>query len=96
MFDVRNNFRNNYIKSNTLCPLCCSAEDSQEHLMECHFITNNYNNNKNCIYDDIFSDDNDKLYNIAILMKEAIEIRNTLIETVTGTEKKKRKRATSI
>ena len=96
MFDVRNNFRNNYIRSNTLCPLCCSAEDSQEHLMECHFITNNYNNNKNCIYDDIFSDDNDKLYNIAILMKEAIEIRNTLIETVTGTEKKKQKRATSI
>ena len=80
MFNVRNNFRNNYAQTNTLCPLCSLAEDSQEHLLECNIIKRNCNDDKDCVYDDLFSDDSDKLFNIAMLMKEIIEIREKLLE----------------
>ena len=83
MFNVRNNFRNNYVQSNTLCPLCSSSEDSQEHLLECDIIKNNVNNNKDSVYEDIFSDDPEKLHNIALVMKDIIEIREKLLEADT-------------
>ena len=35
MFNVRNNFRNQYRSTNLQCPLCETSEDSQEHLFEC-------------------------------------------------------------
>ena len=83
MFNVRSNFRNNYVQSNTLCPLCSLSEDSQEHLLECDIIKNNVNNNKDSVYEDIFSDDPEKLHNIALVMKDIIEIREKLLEADT-------------
>ena len=73
MFNVRNNFRNHY-KTNLLCPLCREKEDSQEHLLECRTILRKLNCG-DCRYEDIFSDDADKLLKIARLFKNVIEIR---------------------
>ena len=53
MFDVRNNFRNNY--ACTSCPLCGVKEDTQEHLLNCVIIKRQYATRNE--YTDIFSND---------------------------------------
>ena len=35
MLDVKCNFRGRYKHSNTLCPVCMTAEDSQAHILAC-------------------------------------------------------------
>ena len=54
MFNVKNNFRNNYRQSDTLCPLCKMNEDSQEHLFQCEKIKEVVANTATK-YEDIFS-----------------------------------------
>ena len=73
MFNVRNNFRNQY-ETNLLCPLCRVKEDSQEHLLECRMILNKVNCG-DCRYEDIFSDDADTLLNIAKVLQMVIKVR---------------------
>ena len=58
---VKNNFRNNYINTNTLCPLCEEHEDDQNHLFQCEKIKSVYTKPINCKIDDIFSDDENLL-----------------------------------
>jgi hypothetical protein len=78
-FLVKNNFRNNYKNTNILCPLCQHVDDSQEHLFECPKIKETYDRNVYCEYDDIFSQDTEKLYTVACELKELIEIRERLL-----------------
>ena len=72
MYNVRNNFRNKYVNTNILCPLCTSDVDTQEHLLKCTSITPNY--------EDIFSHDNEILLNIARNLKVVVEVRGELIQ----------------
>ena len=76
MFDVRNNFRNNY--GCTSCPLCGVHEDTQEHLLSCIMITPHLDSTPQ--YIDIFSEDNDKLLEAAINLGKVVEVRKMLIE----------------
>ena len=73
MFNVRNNFRNQY-RTNLLCPLCNENEDSQEHLLECKIITEELGSVQ-CQYEDIFSKDPECLLKIAEVLKKAIKVR---------------------
>ena len=76
MFNVRNNFRNNYRQTDILCPLCKKEEDSQEHLFKCETIALSLDNvTINVVYEDIFSDDTDKLLSAALHIKQLTQIR---------------------
>ena len=52
-------------------------EDSQQHLFECPVIRSYYCAEIN--YDDIFTNDNDKLLNAALELKKIVEIREELL-----------------
>ena len=76
-FLVKNNFRNNYKNTNILCPLCEMEDDTQEHLFQCEKLI--CNTAVGCTYEDIFSDNNDVLLNVAVKLKKIVEWRKTLL-----------------
>ena len=80
MYLVKNNFRSNYVNTDTLCPVCKVEEDTQQHLFKCEKIMDNVDENKNCVYEDIFSEDPEKLLNVGFALKDLIEIREKLLE----------------
>ena len=82
MFNVKNNFRNNYKLSNIQCPLCNTNDDTQEHLFECESIKQKeaFIVDSQSRYEDIFDNDIHKLYDIAVILKRKIEIRRELID----------------
>ena len=77
MFNVKNNFRNNYKSTNTLCPLCNLHEDTQQHLFECIEIWKQPNK-PTTTYEDIFSSDNDILLKVAKELKMMVTLREDL------------------
>ena len=76
MFNVRNNFRNQY-RTNLICPLCREREDSQEHLLECRVIVRKLNGKQYC-YKDIFSENLESLFGIAKGLKKVVKIREEM------------------
>ena len=74
MFNVRNNFRNNYKQQSTLCPVCEDGEDSQEHLFDCKPIQEIVDTH-DCEYEDIFSTDVDTLFKVATKLKLVVKVR---------------------
>ena len=78
MYQVRNNFRNNYQQTNVLCPLCERDEDTQEHLFKCRNIQEallNDDSQQLLVYEDIFSNDTDTLLNVARKLKKIVDVR---------------------
>ena len=80
MYNVKNNFRNNYKQTNILCPLCKVHEDSQPHLFECTVILQQLQNKIVTKYDDIFSSDTDTLLNVSKELKKIVTVREELQE----------------
>lgn len=76
-FLVKNNFRNNYQNTNILCPLCEEKDDTQEHLFACKEL--NRVTEKDCKYEDIFSNEIEVLLNVAKNLKEIVGLRETLL-----------------
>ena len=76
MFDVRNNFRNNY-KTCTKCPLCGINEDTQEHLLNCIVIKST--RRSSVTYDELFSEDSEVLLEAVTELEKITAIRQTLI-----------------
>ena len=79
MFNVRNNFRNKYRQTDILCPLCKSTEDTQEHLFLCRVIKNSLQIDFSSVYQDIFSEDTDKLLAVGKDLKMITELRADLV-----------------
>ena len=76
MFNVRNNFRNNYQQTDTLCPLCRKEEDTQEHMFKCGSIVQTLlHENINVVYEDIFSADTNRLLRAARHLKQLTQTR---------------------
>ena len=82
MFHVRNNFRNKYKQTNTLCPLCQVNEDSQSHLFECTAIQKQLQKNTSILYDDIFSSDNETLLKVGKELKKIVAVRQELEDVI--------------
>ena len=74
MFNVRNNFRNQYRQTNILCPLCKVFEDSQQHLFSCAVLHESIPT-INTVYDDIFSSDSNILLKVAKELKTIVAAR---------------------
>ena len=79
MLNVKNNFGDK-----GACPLCKLNLDDQSHLLECIMIKLEcpeiLENKKECVYNDIYSNDIDKLNNIANLMYLAMRTREKMIK----------------
>ena len=75
MFDVRNNFRNNYECAS--CPLCGLHGDTQAHLLSCVMIKKHFI--PSIEYEDIFSDNCDILLEACKEFEKIVEVRNTLL-----------------
>ena len=74
MFNVRNNFRNNYLAQDTMCPVCHESEDSQEHLFDCVPITLMVDQHE-CKYEDIFSKNINTLLKVSKVLKQIVDAR---------------------
>ena len=79
-FLVKNNFRNNYVNTNILCPLCETCEDNQGHVFQCVKILEKADQEIDCDIDDIFCEDEEKLFTVATTLKRLVNIREMLIE----------------
>ena len=79
MLNVKNNFGDK-----GACPLCKLNLDDQSHLLECIMIKLEWpeilENKKECVYNDIYSNDIDNLNNIAHLMYLAMRTREKIIK----------------
>ena len=77
MFNVKNNFRNQYRSTNLLCPLCETCDDSQEHLFECSKIKDDISTDQptNISYSDLFTNDCNRLLQVSQLLEEIIQKR---------------------
>ena len=82
MYQVRNNFRNNYKESDILCPLCKSNNDTQEHLFDCTSIQEVLpeDSQQQGVYSDIFTNDTELLIKVAKKIREIVAIREELLE----------------
>ena len=77
MFNVRNNFRNKYRNSDTLCPLCKLEEDSQEHLFQCTKLSHDDHNTQ---HNDIYSNDTNKLLQVGSTLSKLCSEREEICE----------------
>ena len=80
-FMVKNNFRNNYRNTNTLCPLCEEHNDDQDHLLQCCKILAEYKRKITCKMDDIYSNNESILFTAAQTINDLVEIRNSLLDS---------------
>ena len=78
MFNVKNNFRNNYRQTNTLCPLCNLCEDTQNHMFECAMILDQLDKPLTTTYKNIFSPDTTILLKVAKELKTIVTVREDL------------------
>ena len=78
MLNVKKNFG-----SSSPCPFCQLHEDDQSHLLECVYIKLSspvLQENKNkCKYSDIFSNDVNKMNDVAELLLQALRAREKLL-----------------
>ena len=79
MYDVRNNFRNKYINESLNCKLCEIDLCQQSHIYQCSFIKNEVGPVLTK-YEDVFSDNIDKLHEAAKMTKVLIEKRKILLD----------------
>ena len=80
MADVKGNFKNG--NESLMCPLCEREDDDQEHLLMCTEIADE-NLNIRCVsalYMDLFGEDVNKIQNVGGWLKEAMNIRNKLLQ----------------
>ena len=80
MLQVKNNFKNQH--ENIQCDLCNEAEETQEHLLDCQTIIDNCEelyNDSTVQYNDIFSQNPNKLLKVTKLFAEVTKVRNMLL-----------------
>ena len=85
MFNVRNNFRNNYREENFLCPVCREVQDTQQHLFDCEPIQLEIDDHDSK-YEDIFSNNIEILLKVSLVLKKIVMIREKLLEATTEQE----------
>ena len=81
ILNVKENYRNKYLKTNLNCPLGCPILDSQKHLLYCTEIEDSclVNTNNEPRYEDLFSEDTTKQISIARILRGRLEKRKTMI-----------------
>ena len=79
MLNVKSNFGDK-----SQCPLCNMKEDNQSHLLDCTIIKlecpDLFENKENCLYEDIFGTNIDKMNNVANLLIQAMRTREKFLK----------------
>ena len=78
-YNVRNNFRNQYLNLNINCCLCETELDQQSHIFTCQVIQR-VTGRVTSQYEDLFSQDIDKLYAAAKTVKMLDETKKLLMD----------------
>lgn len=78
MLDVKMNFGGRKMIKNK-CPLGCSIEDSQSHLFSCKIILQKYPEVKNANYEDLFSDNIEKIKIIIEILEKILTYRDEVM-----------------
>ena len=78
MYDVKNNFRNNYVNMDLKCRFCEMQTETIEHIYKCQVILN-IMGPINCKYEDLFSEDINIVYKASLKTKELCDLRNLLL-----------------
>ena len=78
-YNVRNNFRNQYVDQNINCTLCETEIDEQSHIFTCKVIKQ-VTGSMNSQYEDLFSSDIDKLFEAAKTVKILDETKKILLD----------------
>ena len=79
MYDVRNNFRNKYIEQSLDCKLCDNELCQQSHIFQCSVIMNVVGHIVEH-YEDLFTDNIDKLYRVAKITNLLVQTREILLD----------------
>ena len=80
MLDVRNNFKGQYTHTDTLCPLGCLDEDTQQHLLVCDELNETHSVVSEVpVYEHLFCDTLEKKLNIARILKSQLKKRKKLL-----------------
>ena len=80
MLQVKNNFKNQHV--NFQCDLCNNAEETQQHLLDCQTIIDNCEdlyNDSSVQYEDIFSQNPEKILKVTKLFAAVTKTRNILL-----------------
>ena len=64
---------------NILCPLCDLEEDTQRHLIECNALSKNEVLVSIPVYEDLFSNDTQKILTIGRIIKSKLDKRNKIL-----------------
>ena len=83
MVKVRANYSKMY--DNIFCPLCISSgknvEDSQDHLLKCNILCNDFDIDTGTDYMDIYSEEPRKFEEITVLLEQKYKLRGKLLRT---------------
>ena len=82
--ECKSNFKQKYLNSDLLCPLCLLENEDQKHILTCSVIQNEFENenisNSETKYENIFSNDVRKQKEITSLYTDLLKIRERLIK----------------
>ena len=80
-FELKHNFRNKYANENLKCEISgCEEPELPNHIFTCQPILREYGKPLNCQYEDIFSEDCDKILTVGKTIKYLVQIRKRLLE----------------
>ena len=82
--ECKENFKQKYVNTNLLCPLCKDENESQQHILKCRVLLSKFETTnltkENVTYEDLFSPDVHKQKVITMMFIELFELRKKLQE----------------
>ena len=80
---MKNNFRNKYANTNLECQIRgCNEQEMEDHIFSCQILLKEYDKPLTCKYEDIFTEDLDKLLKVGKTIRELVKLRELLVEPV--------------
>ena len=80
--DIRCNYRGEYTHSDTLCPVCGTSEDTQQHMLVCDMLVEGESLVLDLPeYDDLFGCSLEKKVSLSRLLKKHFDRRKKLLRT---------------
>ena len=84
LYEIQENFKQKYVNTNLLCPLCKDENESQQHILKCRVLLSKFETTnvtkENVTYEDLFSPDVHKQKVITMMFIELFELRKKLQE----------------
>ena len=80
-FEMKHNFRKKYENESLECKIRgCAEPETQSHIFTCQILLSEYGYKLECDYEDIYSEDLNKLLTVGKTIKKLVEVRKLLLE----------------